>query len=558
MDVIQKIWIIVLLSFNACEIQATDSTLIERVSSFGILLQQGKYDEVLDEAEKLLPEAVKQRDLMAQGAIHNALGSCRMSRGERQQALREYTICADICERGNFLQVAKDNKPKNHTMFQLYIPMYMELISLNIQYGNRVEALHYARTGLRWLSVCNDRKVRAIATVQIAEPLMENKECRLVYPLLVQSFVDATDLELYDFALQLCSYLIICEDIEYKRSPDEYEWIKAGDMLLSLATVDDVKNDYTGVRDKVMSNRTTRSQDEVAEHVSNDTASVMSLHSEQEDPVLTDSQDSTLLNDVQDSVTDSIQSTSELSPPISNISNNRYQGMLLAVSFLFVLGVFTILVWLRYRRKQREKTLKMMDERYIEGQESERVRLAKELHDGVANQLLAVEMKLSTDGLTPQAMELLNESREQVRHVSHELLPPEFDNHTLDEILGQYAIQVNGLRKCSVTYTSTPQGADWSFIPKGIAKEIYRVVQEAVGNALKHSSASIISIGLHLDDKQNLMVMVSDNDTTTLSKDEGTGGIGTRTMRQRVESVGGQVEFYHHQYGNVVKLVVKK
>ena len=185
-------------------------------------------------------------------------------------------------------------------------------------------------------------------------------------------------------------------------------------------------------------------------------------------------------------------------------------------------------------------------------------RLAKELHDGVANQLLAVEMKLSTDGLTPQAMELLNESREQVRHVSHELLPPEFDNYTLDEILGQYAIQVNGLRKCSVTYTSTPQGADWSFIPKGIAKEIYRVVQEAVGNALKHSSASIISIGLHLDDKQNLMVMVSDNDTTTLSKDEGTGGIGTRTMRQRVESVGGQVEFYHHQYGNVVKLVVKK
>ena len=548
MDAVVKIFLSLLLlwSSSSLGLTASDSTLIERVAALSGKLQQGRYDDVLAEAGKLLPEAMAQRDIVAQGTLRNVLGTCRMHKGEYLLALREYTICADLCEKGDFLHIARNNEPKNHVMFRLYIPMYAELVALNQKYGNIVEALHNAQTGLRWLSACNDNLLRASMTGQMAEPLIENKNYRLVYPLLEQSFVDATNLELYDFALRLCTQLIICEEKEYHRKPEDYDWIRAGDMLMSLAKLEDVKRSYASIRAEVMVGNN-MSEKDVASSASRDTVALVSTM--QEDAVSAD----TAVGSA-DIAADSIdQGPVGQSLPVAGHQTSGQLKILdpwflmLIAAMLFVTCVYLFLIRQRYRRRRDEDHRKS----YIEGQENERTRLAKELHDSVANQLLAVEMKLSTDGLTQQAMELLNESREQVRHVSHELLTPEFTHHTIDDILTQYVAQIDGVRKCMVTYTSTPDNADWSFVPKEKAMEIYRIVQEAVGNALKHSEASIVSIGLHLDEKQNLMMIVSDNGIGQDSKDETADGIGIRTMRQRAEVIDGRIEFYRHQYGNV-------
>ena len=558
-----RIFVLLLLFIVVETAVANDSTLVERVSQVSALLQQQRYDDALNAAERLLPEAMEQQDAMSQGAIRNIMGSCRMHRGEYQKALREYTVCADISEKADFLHIAKNNEPKNHVMFQLYIPIYAELVVLNQQFGNTVEALHYAKTGLRWLSVCNDNQLRATMMPHIAGPFLNNKEYRLVYPLLKQSFADAAELKLYDCALLLSTELIVCEDKEYKKRPDEYDWIEAGDMLLTIAKSEDVKNNYVRIRDQVLAKQRIKSREDTTTATSHDMAAMLYPNSgvSKEASVGTDTAKADSL----------IQGQSVAMPSHHDARTSPFSllwepwVLILIMSLIVVTCAYWFLIRRWYQRRKDEDHQKS----FMEGQESERSRLAKELHDGVANQLLAVEMKLSTDGLTPQAMELLNESREQVRHVSHELLPPDFTHHSLDEILEQYAIQTDGIRKCTVTYTSTPQDADWSCVSQATAKEVFRITQEAVANALKHSltvsqsvasqsSASMISIGLHLDEKQNMMLVVSDNGSKAVSESGETGGIGLTTMKQRAKSIGGTLEFYHHQYGNVVKLVVKR
>ena len=171
-----RIFVLLLLFIVVETAVANDSTLVERVSQVSALLQQQRYDDALNTAERLLPEAMQQQDAISQGAIRNIMGSCRMHRGEYQQALREYTICADLSEKADFLHIARNNEPKNHVMFRLYVPMYAELVVLNQQFGNTVGALHYAKTGLRWLSVCNDSQLRATMMPHIAAPLLDNKE----------------------------------------------------------------------------------------------------------------------------------------------------------------------------------------------------------------------------------------------------------------------------------------------------------------------------------------------------------------------------------------------
>lgn len=547
-----RIFVLLLLFIVVETAVANDSTLVERVAQVSSLLQHGRYDDALSEAERLLPEAMEQQDAMSQGAIRNIMGSCRMHRGEYQKALREYTVCADISEKADFLHIAKNNEPKNHVMFQLYIPIYAELVVLNQQFGNTVEALHYAKTGLRWLSVCNDNQLRATMMPHIAGPFLNNKEYRLVYPLLKQSFADAAELELYDCALLLSTELIVCEDKEYKKRPDEYDWIKAGDMLLTVAKSEDVKNNYIRIRDQVLAKQRIKSREDTTTATSHEMTSMPYPKSEvpKEASVGTDTAKADSL--IQDQSV-ALQSRHDArTNPFSLLWESWV--LILIMSLIVVTCVYLFLIRRWYKRRKDEDHQKS----FIEGQESERSRLAKELHDGVANQLLAVEMKLSTDGLTPQAMELLNESREQVRHVSHELLPPDFTHYSLNEILEQYSTQTDGLRKCEVTFASTPQDADWSCISQATAMEVFRITQEAVSNAIKHSTASTISIGLHLDENQNVMLIVSDNGSKEVPESSGAGGIGMTTMQQRAKAIGASLDFYHHQYGNVVKLVVRK
>ncbi len=203
----------------------------------------------------------------------------------------------------------------------------------------------------------------------------------------------------------------------------------------------------------------------------------------------------------------------------------QIRNLRLRIWLIAALVVMAIIVaGLLYRRKMR------LVRRYIDGLESERARISKELHDGICNDLLAVEMQMGGNGALQQA-------RENIRCLSHELMPPAFQYATLDEILSDY------LGRQGVGYSSTGM----TDVPQKIAFEIYRIVQEAVGNALKHAHANTIEVALELDARQLKLTI----------KDDGRGGAEPRLVRERVESIGGSLTVDSGEKGTTLIITTK-
>lgn len=190
------------------------------------------------------------------------------------------------------------------------------------------------------------------------------------------------------------------------------------------------------------------------------------------------------------------------------------QNLQLKITFLLILMAIMAFVSLyfiqkqklRIERQKREaeaqkrefETLQRDTERnatraYLKELEQERNRLAKELHDGVCNDLYALEMNAST--LNESWRELLRTSRENIRRVSHELLPPTFQETTLKQVLQNYAERMTSTA-CKVTLITLPEECDWSVLPETYCLNIYRIIQEATGNALKHASSTEIHLTL--------------------------------------------------------------
>lgn len=233
------------------------------------------------------------------------------------------------------------------------------------------------------------------------------------------------------------------------------------------------------------------------------------------------------------------------------------QNLQLKITFLLILMAIMAFVSLyfiqkqklRIERQKREaeaqkrefETLQRDTERnatraYLKELEKERNRLAKELHDGVCNDLYALEMNAST--LNESWKELLCTSRENIRRVSHELLPPTFQETTLKQVLQNYAERMTSAL-CKVTLTTLPEECDWSVLPETYCLNIYRIIQEATGNALKHASPTEIHLTLEWK-LPNLELTISHNGKFSSTSEK---GIGLQTMKERVLSMKGDILF---------------
>ena len=231
------------------------------------------------------------------------------------------------------------------------------------------------------------------------------------------------------------------------------------------------------------------------------------------------------------------------------------QNLQLKITFLLILMAIMAFVSLyfiqkqklRIERQKREaeaqkrefETLQRDTERnatraYLKELEKERNRLAKELHDGVCNDLYALEINAST--LNESWKELLRTSRENIRRVSHELLPPTFQETTLKQVLQNYAERMTSTA-CKVTLITLPEECDWSVLPETYCLNIYRIIQEATGNALKHASSTEIHLTLEWK-LPNLELTISHNGKFSSTSEK---GIGLQTMKERVMAMKGHI-----------------
>lgn len=217
---------------------------------------------------------------------------------------------------------------------------------------------------------------------------------------------------------------------------------------------------------------------------------------------------------------------------------------------LILIGVIFFMVYAgRQRRQRMQKEVeftklradigRQLTQQYVEGLENERKRMARELHDGVCNDLLAIQMGMKEGKANEDTAELLNACQESVRRISHELMPPEFAYASLDEVVRFFVRKQAdaNVEKIDISYFSSAEGASWGDVPDSVSLEIYRIVQEAVGNAIKHSGCDEIKVSMTLIGNE-LNLKVADNGLFVMTRDK---GFGLQSIRKRAEAIGADI-----------------
>jgi signal transduction histidine kinase len=197
--------------------------------------------------------------------------------------------------------------------------------------------------------------------------------------------------------------------------------------------------------------------------------------------------------------------------------------------------------------KDRENRLKHYYDATIDGQEIERERLSRELHDGLGQELIAMKLRLEsaegiadakTQAVLDNMRNMLNGIIDEIRRISNDLMPSG---------LQQFGI-VNAIRKLG---SSISENTGINVIVEAGSLNrnpdnktilyIYRIVQEALNNVVKHASAREIRISLD-SDEQHIILQVSDNGKGfVFEKDQKYSGNGIYNMHERVSVLNGTI-----------------
>lgn len=176
----------------------------------------------------------------------------------------------------------------------------------------------------------------------------------------------------------------------------------------------------------------------------------------------------------------------------------------------------------------------------------ERNRLALDLHDGVKQQVFATAMQLGAARALieqdpkiaikhlNQAEQLAREAQKELTVIIRELHQTTLKSKGLAPAIRELLDDWSRLNKITVQAAISDEGK----VPIGIEQAIFRVVQEALANIAKHSHATHVEVNLSFN-QDDVSMMISDNGRGfDLHAVEGKG-IGLRSMRERIESSGG-------------------
>jgi signal transduction histidine kinase len=208
----------------------------------------------------------------------------------------------------------------------------------------------------------------------------------------------------------------------------------------------------------------------------------------------------------------------------------------------------------RIRELEKDKQLVAVDS-LLKGQEEERSRLAKDLHDGLGGLLSGVKFSLSNmkDNLviTPdnmavfeRSLDMINTSIIELRRVAHNMMPEMLTKFGLDEALKEYCNTINATKLIMVKYQSHGMTAR---IDKSVEIIIYRIIQELLNNTMKHAAATEAFVQL-IREANRLNIVVEDNGKgfdATLP--ENNKGAGFANIRSRVGYLKGQVDIHSEQ-----------
>jgi signal transduction histidine kinase/ligand-binding sensor domain-containing protein len=230
-----------------------------------------------------------------------------------------------------------------------------------------------------------------------------------------------------------------------------------------------------------------------------------------------------------------------------------------ALCVLTLLAMLWTVYQLRVRAlKQRQAALerhqteiRALNEQMIKAQEAERMRISGELHDGVLQQITSLALRLgkvrrqappdSEDKVMVRGLQQeLIQIGTDIRHLSHELHPALLQESGLPSALSAYCEEFSKVRGLPVTCETDESVNELS---PGAALCLYRIAQEALGNAAKYSLAKKVEVRLTRSNGTVRLSVSDDGIGCTPDVLRRSGGLGVINMRERVLQLHGKFEF---------------
>ncbi|MES2849781.1 MAG: sensor histidine kinase [Bacteroidota bacterium] len=242
---------------------------------------------------------------------------------------------------------------------------------------------------------------------------------------------------------------------------------------------------------------------------------------------------------------------------------NRVRSRNLLIVAIVSLALFSILGFALWRRKNIHKQRlqqeridnlqqKMEIERLnatIDGEEKERTRIARELHDGIGALLTGAKMNFELVKKNSQyehnadfieGIKLLEETASGLRETAHNIMPEVLMQEGLSNAVRSFCERMTGKGGTAISFQTlgASENMDASFdLP------VYRIIQELIQNIRKHAQASTALVQMNFHDDGGIDITVEDDGAgMDVSKANKTNGMGLKNIQERVKQLGGRID----------------
>lgn len=228
-----------------------------------------------------------------------------------------------------------------------------------------------------------------------------------------------------------------------------------------------------------------------------------------------------------------------------------YISILCSVAII-IIGL-TLYKFYKQQQKLRYKELNLLTKEneigllkgIMKGEEKERTRLARELHDGIGGMLTTANLSINRV-ITQQSMKenhglvqlrnMIKDIAHEVRKAAHNLMPDTLTHHRLEEALMQYCDNINGSGTLRLELQTL---GDMNIMEKPTELLFYRIAQELIQNVIKHAEAQSAVLQLVARDRQISISIEDDGKGFDMNQDY--KGYGLQNLRYRVQALQGYI-----------------
>jgi two-component system, NarL family, sensor kinase len=238
--------------------------------------------------------------------------------------------------------------------------------------------------------------------------------------------------------------------------------------------------------------------------------------------------------------------------------------IIIGTGIMLIMAMFIVLFVMYYQRKQIEQQMRVKDmeaefqrkllEVSMASTEAERRRIAQDLHDDIGALLSVTKLtfnalygqlgsKEQAERLAKQVREALDETISHVRRISRELVPTTLERFGLPAALQEFAAKSNSSNAVRITFGYS--GDENIRLEPKVELMLYRVAQELINNALKHSEGTNVHVQLSLP-PQTFGMVVEDNGLGFRLEEvqsRPSPGLGLDSIEGRLRIISGKIQY---------------